>query len=126
MEKKAEVLGPIDGAERLVLELLEDRVEVHKRHVLGPSHFVLSHPERLDLDFNLRPFVSAAVSLPVRASHFERAARNRNHFEFDIGPGDLPLVRNHVSAGDFDKRPFRWLGGRDPQSLTSTGRILSR
>ncbi len=64
--------------------------------VFVPGDFVLAHPERLELDFDLRPFVGLAALLAGRAAHLERAAGDRHHVELHVGALNLLGVRLHA------------------------------
>ena len=91
------------GCSFAAAELFEDDVHRHVLLVLGPGHFIGAHPERLDLDFDLRRLRRLVPLLARRAAEQELAAGNRLHLESDIGAGDRLLVGDHVALVGLDE-----------------------
>ncbi len=67
--------------------------------VLVPGHLVDSHPERRDLDADLRPFVLVSIGLACRAAHQHFAGGNRSHPELGRRTGDRLGIGLHLRGG---------------------------
>ena len=80
MARASAVLSQLVGGDLLDFAPLLVEAE-SPQLVFAPSDFILAHPEGLDLDFDLRPFVGLAVLLGRRAAHLERPAGDRHHVE---------------------------------------------
>ena len=99
------------------MKTFERLVQRHVKLILGPSHFMLPHPEGLDMNINVGAFVFVPILFRFRATHRERATGNWDHLERDIGPGNGRCVWHHELPIQFDKPTGFWA------SRLQTGRL---
>ncbi len=77
----------------LSLEFFEDRVQLMNSLYCPQLTSVLATHIGSTTDFDLRPFVVIAICFVFGTSHFEGAARDRNHVEVTSVPGIVDLCR---------------------------------